>query len=266
MTAEKPEKGTEPTHYHDWNHGRWSTAAGLIITESFVCIFVNGKEFVTMMATPTEQEHLAAGYLFTEGIINDPADLLSVTRSPTNQTCVDVWLKDKGAALPTRRIFTSGCGKGVTYEAKAAEMPALETDLLVRPEQLAELVRQLQEGSNLHREAGGTHGAGLGTADKLLMLTEDIGRHNTLDKLAGRCLLEGVDPAGHILITTGRISSEMVKKAYRMRVPLVASLSTPTSLATRRAAQWGITLVGYLRPRRMRAYCHPERIIQETNQ
>ncbi len=255
------EGGTQTTNYHVFHRGRWTVATGSVIEESSVCIFVNGQELVAMMATPQQQEYLAVGYLLTEGLITRREEVLNVSLAP-NRTCVDVWLK-KELDLPQRRILTSGCGKGMTFD-NSDQLPPLNSNLRLTQQQLTRLMRELQDRAHLYRQARGVHAAGLATPSDLVMWAEDVGRHNTLDKLAGRCLLEGVDPSDHILLTTGRISSEMVSKARRMRVPLVASRSSPTSLSVRRAEGWKITIVGYLRPDRMQVYTHPERLREEV--
>lgn len=215
-----------------------------------------------MMASPKQHRELAAGYLFNEGFINRPDEILSVELAP-NQSCVDVWLRGKTIVLPTSPIHTSGCGKGTTF-ADVQPLPPLDYELSISHRQLVDLMHQLQEKAHLYHQARGIHAAGLASPTQLIMVAEDIGRHNTLDKLAGRCLLEGIDPSGQILLTTGRISSEMISKARRMGLPLVASRSSPTSLSVRRAERWHITVVGYLRPERMQVYCHPERLQTEN--
>ena len=250
--------GTEAADYHLYRRGQWDAATGAVIEESYVCVFVNGRELVTMMATPQEQEHLAIGYLLTEGIITRRDDIMSVSLAP-NRTCVDVWLKKNELNLPQRRILTSGCGKGMTFD-QSSELPPLNSELHLAHRELALLMQELQSRATLYHQARGVHAAGLASPSGLVMLAEDVGRHNTLDKLAGRCLLEGLDPRDHILLTTGRISSEMMYKARRMRIPIVASRTSPTSLSIRRAEEWKITLVGYLRPEQMRVYAHPERL------
>jgi FdhD protein len=253
--------GTVHVDYQVYRRGRWSTASGSVIQESTVCIFVNGRELVTMMATMQEQEELAAGFLFTEGIVTRREDILGISLAP-NRTCVDVWLTKSELDLPQRRILTSGCGKGMTFD-QSSDLTPLNSDLILSHGELALLMRELQSRAILYHQARGVHAAGLASRSGLVMLTEDVGRHNTLDKLAGRCLLEGVNPKDHILLTTGRVSSEMMNKARRMEIPLVASRTSPTSLSIRRAEEWKITLVGYLRPQQMRVYAYPERLRTE---
>lgn len=260
-TTQKPPSnypGTQTAGYAVYKQGRWETAEGAVIIESYVCIFVNGQELVTMMATPQDQEQLAIGYLLTEGIITRREEILSVSLAP-NRTCVDVWLDRNDLDLPRRRILTSGCGKGMTFD-QSGELPPLNSDLSLTHRELSSLMQELQSRATLYHQARGVHAAGLATPGGLVMLAEDVGRHNTLDKLAGRCLLEGVNPKDHVLLTTGRISSEMMAKARRMSIPLVASRTSPTSLSIDRARAWRITLVGYLRPEQMRVYTYPERL------
>jgi FdhD protein len=232
---------------------------GSTINEASVSIFVNGQELVTIMATPCEQEDLAVGYLFTEGLISHRNELVNVSLAP-NQSCVDVWLEDKGFTPPRRRIITSGCGKGVTFRHASAQLPPLDSDLRVTHRDLVRMMRELQKSAHLYRRARGIHAAGLANLAGLVVMAEDVGRHNALDKVAGRCLLDGVDPRDHILLTTGRISSDMMVKARRMQVPVIASLTSPTSLSLGRGEQWNMTIVGYLRSARMQVYTHRERL------
>jgi FdhD protein len=257
-------RGRRESSYHIYHRGRWATAAEPIVEESRVSIFVNGRELLTVMATPDQQDHLAVGFLFAEGLISGREELLSVDLAP-NQTCVDVWLKDKEFDLPQRPTLTSGCGRGMTFDS-SNHLPPLVSSLRATHGQLTHLMRELQDRAQLYHQARGIHAAGLATPSGVVMVAEDVGRHNTLDKLAGRCLLEGVDSADHILLTTGRISSEMMTKARRMKVPLVASRTSPTDLAVQRAEEWNITVVGYLRPERMHVYTHPERLRQEISE
>jgi FdhD protein len=269
MSNETNQAGLHPVEYRLLAGGKWSSVTGSIVDEALISIFANGKEIATMMATPRDHEYLAVGYLFTEGLINQREDVLNVSMAP-NRTCVDVLLTKKEISLPPRRVLTSGCGKGVTYSRypdEAALDPGgvalpkpVNSDLRISAARLQSLMQAMQQASTLHRQAGGIHAAGLASLDGSVVVMEDIGRHNTLDKLAGYCLLNDIFPAHHVLLTTGRISSEMINKALRMRVPVVASLTSPTSLSIERAEAFNLTLAGYVRGHRMRVYTHPERI------
>ena len=260
--AQDERTGVQTLTYQRYGPGGWSESAGPVVVESLVTVYINGREFVTMMASPANPEHLAVGYLYTEGIIRERSEIADVRPGP-RQTCVDIWLEHSDIELPKQRVLTTGCGKGVTFaDGKTNdEAPLLPIGPPVSHETLARLMHALQSEAGLYRAARGVHAAGLAKDSALVMMTEDVGRHNTLDRLAGRCLLEGYDPAGHILLTSGRVSSEMMKKARQMRIPLVASRTSPTNLSIQRANDWGITLVGYLRPQSMIVYTHPQRIV-----
>lgn len=252
-------QGASPVRYQQFTRGDWMLVDGLIIEESLITIYVNGQELVTMMATPLHLEALAVGFLVTEGVIAHAADIRQVTLAP-NRSCVDVWLRQKGAKLPQRKVLTSGCGRGTSLERISPDIRPLESSLSLEPLQLAGLMKQMLAAAEIYHQARGVHAAGLATPDQVVLVEEDVGRHNALDKLFGCFLLDGLDPADHILLSSGRLSSEMVGKAHKMGVPIVASLSSPTSLSLQRADAWGITVVGYLRGDRMRIYTHPQRL------
>jgi FdhD protein len=145
-------------------------------------------------------------------------------------------------------------------------MEPVQCELRVTPRQLSELMQALIDSAGLHRETGGTHASALAEGTKLLMVTEDVGRHNTIDKLCGRCLVERIPTEGRILLSTGRISSEMLHKAGRMRVPVVASRTSPTSLSVALAEAWNVTLVGYVRRESLNVYAGRERIMQNEEE
>jgi len=122
------------------------------------------------------------------------------------------------------------------------------------------LFNQLQARGSLYARARGVHAAGLADGEQLLAMAEDVGRHNTLDKLLGTCLRLGIETRGRLLLATGRVSSEMMQKAAQMGIPFVASRNSPTSLSVEMARAWGITLVGYVRRQTLRVYSGPERL------
>ena len=123
-----------------------------------------------------------------------------------------------------------------------------------------DLVRHLNDSAILYREVRGVHTSALADPMRLLVVKEDVGRHNTLDKIRGAALLTGLPTRDRILVTTGRVSSEMMTKAVRMGTPIVVSRTSPTALSVRLADAWGITLVGYARGRRLSVYTHPQRL------
>jgi FdhD protein len=162
-------------------------------------------------------------------------------------------------------ILTSGCGGGVTFDDLTRTVEPLRSDKTIGPEKLAQLLIEMQQRATLYARSRGVHTAALSDGEKIIVLTEDVGRHNTIDKVRGACLIEQIDPRDKILLCTGRISSEMINKAARMGCPIVASRTSPTSMSVQLAREWNITLVGYVRRDQMKVYAHPERLqVAET--
>jgi FdhD protein len=246
------------TRYLLLNGSEPETIDGEVVEEALACISVNGHEVATMMCSPTGLADLAVGFFYNERMIDSFDEVASVHLSEND--CVDVWLHHE-VEIPERRIVTAGCGGGVTFDDLSAEHPPLESDITVRPEQLSELMSSLQTGAEIYLRSRGIHTAVLASPEKILLQVEDVGRHNCLDKLAGAALRTGISTKNRILLSSGRISSEMLNKARRMEVPIVCSRTSPTSISLALAEAWNITVVAYLRGKRMRVYTHPEKLL-----
>jgi FdhD protein len=243
------------TYHHDWQED-----GGEIIEELPISIYVNGIEFATMMATPLNQDWLAVGFLFNEGILTNMSEVEILTVTPEG-CCVDIWL-NRGAPLPTRKIITSGCGGGITYTDPGTGIEPFESNLSVTPEQLQDGFNNLQSRNSLYARSRGVHASGLFNpkTNQLELVVEDVGRHNTIDKIRGASITNQIDTKGKVLLCTGRISSEMLHKSAMMGCPILASRTSPTSLSVEIARAWNMTLVGYVRSGRMRVYSAPERV------
>lgn len=251
--------GTRPVRYISLGAGPAQEIDGEVVDETLSCLSVNGQELATFMCSPRDLDKMALGFLYNEGIIQRREDVRSLHMS--RSSCVDVWLQDSKAVLPERPIVTAGCGGGVTFDDLSGEHEPLQAEAQVTPEQLAGLMRQMHLGATLYQRARGIHTAALARGDSLLLQVEDVGRHNCLDKLAGAALLEKVETKGCVVLTSGRISSEMLNKARRLQAPVVCSRTSPTSLSVRLAEAWNITIVAYLRQDRMRVYTHADRVV-----
>jgi FdhD protein len=255
-------QGVVSTVYHQLKGDRWSEINSAIPEEAPLSIYVNGVELATVMCTPEQQKALALGFLANEDLIAG-MDEVRVAHTCAGGTCVDVWLSH-AIQQPPRSIITSGCGGGLTFEILAQHIEPLNSSRQVRAEQIQTLMRQLQAAGRLYREVRGIHTAALSDGANLVLLAEDVGRHNTVDKLRGLALMQDLDTRDHILISSGRISSEMLNKAAKMALPVIVSRSSPTSLSVTLAKAWGITLIGYARQGRMNVYAGRERLQEEA--
>ncbi len=254
---------TSPIPYLSIDGGKPREIVGDIVEEALVCISVNGQELATFMCTPADLDKLALGFLYNERIIQGLDDVrqLHVSKSTT---CVDVWLQDTNYTRPERAIVTSGCGGGVTFDDLSGKHEPLLSDLTAEPAQLADLMQQMILGAASYKKARGIHSAALADLNQLLLQVEDVGRHNCLDKLCGAALQAGLTTKDKILISSGRISSEMINKARRLQTPIVCSRTSPTSLSVGLAEAWNMTIVAYLRQKRMRIYSHPQRVLDSS--
>jgi FdhD protein len=235
-----------------------------VISEAVCSLIVNGKEWVTFFCTPSDLEYLAVGFLFDASVIESAAEVESVrvTSGPQSlEALVEVTLRRQDITLPSRSTLTSGCGGGLTFYDVAAKRSPLASDLKVTPAQVYEAMRQLlAANAEIHRDVGGFHSAALSDGHELLIVAHDVGRHNTVDKIAGAALSRGIPMRDRILVTTGRVSTEMLAKAARMEAPVVISRNSPTGMATNLAREWQITIAGYVRGQKMHVYTAEERI------
>jgi FdhD protein len=246
--------------YERYEFKKWEHFNAETIVEMPVSLTVNGEVWLSFMCTPVNLEALAVGFLFNEGMIESMEEVEDV-RVCEHGDNVDVWLSH-AAEQPASWRRTSGCTGGVTAVDLLAK-PNVSFDgnrLEVQPEVIGRLVEMLFESQSLYRETGGVHTSALSGGENLILSAEDIGRHNTLDKIAGLCLMKNIFPEKRILITTGRISSEMLQKAARMQTPILISRTSPSSLSIEMAERYGITLIGYARKHRFNVYSNSQRV------
>jgi FdhD protein len=248
------------TRYTQFQVDKINVIEAETIVETPVSLTVNGENWLTFMCTPVQLEELAIGFLFNEGIISDNDELADV-RVCEHEDNIDVWI-NHSAEKPVKWRRTSGCSGGVTAVDLLSEgLPAVPSaGAILTPIQITTLIVRLFESQELYKETGGVHTSALSDGESIIFSSEDIGRHNTLDKIAGQYLrLQPVVPH-KVLITTGRISSEMLQKAARLGAEVLISRTSPSSLSIQMADRMGITLIGYARRNRFNVYAHPERI------
>ncbi|HKZ06504.1 MAG TPA: formate dehydrogenase accessory sulfurtransferase FdhD [Methylomirabilota bacterium] len=232
--------------------GRVEEVKGEVVREQPLTVYVNGERFLTLLSTPLKLDALVLGYLWMEKVIGGLDDVTAMTISEVDGRA-DVTLA-RPVQLPTERILTSGCGGGITFRIDPRLFSRLDSALRVRPATLAARMKDLYAEAVQYQASRGIHGAALADPDGLLVVAEDVGRHNAVDKIKGEALMRGIPTVDRILLSTGRISSEMLLKAARMGVPLVASRTSPTEMAVGLAEQLGITVVGYVRPDSLNLY------------
>jgi FdhD protein len=255
--------GSQSVDYYSIEENRWTKTTSQVIVETSVSLTVNGEVWLSLMCTPVDLEALAVGFLFNEKLIDSIDEIASVRLCPTGDN-VDIWLNHQ-VEKPTLWKRTSGCTGGITSiesnNSALPQAPRIHPDhTIISFDQVTRLVDILFEAQDLYRKSGGVHTSVLTDGKARYITGEDIGRHNTLDKIAGKVLLERVDLEKKILLTTGRISSEMMQKAARIDASIVISRTSPSSLSIESALQMGITLIGYARRHQFRLYTHPERI------
>ena len=246
--------------FHQYEFQKWEPHESETIVETPVSLTVNGEPWLTFMCTPTDLEAMAVGFLYNEGVIEALEEIADV-RLCEHGDNVDVWL-NRSIQQPRSWRRTSGCTGGATaVDLLANPNLTFDPDLpRLEPEVIGALVELLFDSQELYRETGGVHTSMLSDGEKPILAAEDIGRHNTLDKIAGLCLTRNVWPQTRVLITTGRISSEMLQKAARLQAPILISRTSPSSLSIEMAERYGITLIGYARRHRFNVYSNPQRV------
>jgi FdhD protein len=241
-----------------------------VITEYPVTLYINGVEFVSLICTPRSITELVTGFLFSEGIINSLRDLEDVHIDEVRER-VDVITRNKdlyyyqGDKLQGKKTVTTACGrqKSIAYsviDLLGTESDKINTVFSINSQEVFELVNRFNKESELFITTGGVHSCALCDRKEFLRFEEDIGRHNALDKIIGHTLLNDVNLEDKILITSGRISSEMIIKVVRARIPMLISRSAPTDAAVDMACKFNMTLIGFARGNRMNIYSGTNRV------
>jgi FdhD protein len=252
--------------------------ADLLAVEEPLEIRVDGEPLTVTMRTPGDDIDLAAGFLFTEGLLTGLGDVREIRMCDENVAAVTV--ADDGGLLKAhgvnavqsaaRNFLTTSacgvCGKDSIEAIRVRSAFDVAADpVRVSPAVLAGLPDRLRDAQRVFSRTGGLHAAGLFTPDgTLLVLREDVGRHNAVDKVAGWALRSGLVPlTGHVLLVSGRASFELAQKALMIGLPVLAAVSAPSSLAVSLAEEGGMTLIGFLRGTTMNVYAGPQRVITE---
>jgi len=249
----------------DLSTGSRVTVQEAVAAEVSVSIYVNDRHVISLLATPGLERELALGWLLDEGVIHSMDDLEEVR---VDQNDVTVMTKERlqeetaRVAKPTRTITSAG---EPSFNQSVKDLCEIETGFVrsayqVGASEIVRMVQELNNRSQVFRLTGGTHSAALFEDGKLVAFAEDVGRHNAVDKVVGIGVQSKVDFARCLLVSSGRQPANMVLKAARMGIPIVASKASPISSGIAAAEKAGLTLVCFVRERRMNVYTHPRRV------
>ena len=252
--------------------GRVAAAADKVAVEEPLEIRLRGEPFQVLMRLPGWEKELALGFLYTEGIIRDLSEVITIhfcgtaTDPLLPPNVVDVQLTDAAWERRGRRHLEVACtGCGLCAKLAVSEIchktAAVGNGVTVSAAALLDLLERMHQEQTVFRETGGTHGVALATSGgAVFLLAEDVGRHNAMDKVIGQALLRRLDLARLVALLSGRISFEMALKAVRAGLSILAAVSAPTSMALKLAQELNLTLVGFARNRRLNVYTHPHRV------
>ena len=236
-----------------------------VATEIGFSLTVNDKQVVTLLCTPSELDCMAIGFLLSEGLLHEHSELLDLKVNEKDFS-VSVTLKGLPANIDNafhKKTITSGCGRGITFTngADLRKLAPNRSGLTITKDEIQNLMRNFRSISRLFLETGGVHSAALADRETIYLFAEDIGRHNAVDKLIGKAFLQGVPVTDKILLSSGRISGEIMTKVIRNRIPVLVSRTAPTCMSITYAEDHGVTLVGFARGDRINIYTHPQRVI-----
>ncbi|MGV8981419.1 formate dehydrogenase accessory sulfurtransferase FdhD [Clostridium sp.] len=244
------------------NNEKLDDICDLIIEEIPLEIFVNYEFYVALMCTPIEIKELAIGYLFSEGILSSVNSIKSIEEKYENRICIAL---DHEIIMDATNVsaITSGCGNGSVHIKSLEEgsIKSIEHNCKFAIVDILKLMNEFNSKSELFRQTGGVHSCCICNDNSLLLFSEDIGRHNALDKVVGKALMGNMDLTDKLVMTTGRISSDIIIKVAKAGIQLIVSHSAPTSLAINIAKAANITIIGFARGSRMNIYCNEDRII-----
>jgi FdhD protein len=241
-----------------------SSTEDIVAKEFPLTIILNGQELATLPCSPANLRYLAVGFLFSEGLLKSKDEIKRIVVDDRKGVVrVKAEKKEEPASdVLSKKITASGWGRGASlYSAAAVQAHGkVESQIAISAPEVLALANKFQRRCRIYRATGGVHSAALCDNKDILAFSEDIGRHNALDKIFGECILNDIATDDHIIITSGRVSSEILLKVARRNIPIIVSKSAPTSLGVRLADDLGVTLVGFVRGKRMNVYTHAWRI------
>ena len=240
-----------------------SNIEDVVAIELPVTVILNDQELVTLLCSPKDLKYLAVGFLSSEGFIKSKDEIKKVVvddeRGVVRLQTVEA--KEFAQDILFKRIISSGCGRGASfYNTADAASQKVESRLEVSVDEVFALVNEFQHSSQIYLDTGGVHSAALCDTSHILVFSDDIGRHNAVDKIFGKCMLEDIPTHDRLVITSGRISSEILHKVAKKGIPIIVSISAPTNLGVKIADTLGITLISSVRGKRMNVFTNDWRV------
>ena len=236
----------------------------LIAVEVPVNIYVNGQHVVTLFSLPTQLKELGIGWLLSQAIVKSIDEIISVQVKENNvKISCSGKVETRIKAAETMRIVDSSCGSTIDdflFLIDRMIKPFADSDYGVKAEKILQFVKVLNEKSTLFKLTGGTHSAAIFHEEKLVAFAEDIGRHNAVDKVIGAAAMKKVEFSKCVIVSSGRQPANMVLKAARVGIPIVASIAGPVYSGVDVAIKTGVTLICFVRGQRMNVYSYPERV------
>lgn len=240
--------------YWKYDHGNWEEYAVCPPAEILLSIMVNGRDLIAIVCSPDKLEQLTIGFLYNEGVIRSIDEVKSLEVDTVNHVARVILTKEQ-FPLPQKLILTPGFGGGVIFSQEVVRED-IKPVLPIKPERLCFLMEEMKNNAVYYKRSGGIHASAVCDDQGIMIQAEDIGRHNTMDKVMGEALVQKISLQGKVMLTTGRISSEMTLKASKMGIPIIASLSSPTAKAIDLARKNGMALAGYVQRNQFIAYAN----------
>ena len=237
-----------------------------VATEVPINIYVNERYLITLLATPSLQRELALGWLFDEGVLRSLEEIREVTVEGNDVTVLTKKPlgEERLRVVGVTRILTTACGLSINKFLKVMNETGetlIRSDYRVRADEIIRMTQELDGQSRLFKSTGGTHASAIFEEGRLVAFAEDIGRHNAVDKTIGIALQSRVDFSRCVLVSSGRQPADMVLKAGRMGIPILASKASPIRSGIIAAKKTGVTLICFVRRKRMNIYTYPERVL-----
>lgn len=234
----------------------------IVVAEFPLTIILDNREVVTLLCSPANLDYLAVGFLFSEGLIKSKADIKEIVVDEEKGTAQVETKKGNGfTGQPlSKRVIASGGGRGASFYSPGAQAK-VDSSIEISAPAIFALIDDFVQRSVVFKATGGVHSAALCDTGSILVFSEDIGRHNAIDKVFGECMMKDIPTAGRLIITSGRVSSEILLKVAKRNVPLLVSKSAPTATGVRLAIDLGITLVGFARGRKANIYANEWRVV-----